>query len=183
MSTRRLVSVGAVTAALASSLAVMPASAAPNTRVSSTDVTEAFLRPMEDDMATATSARPLPGDHCEKVEDGAGPGNVAYGCFKTYGDSWIIQDSKGEGAQTYIYWENWLYDGARWRPYRHGRCNNDLGAPNWGQCNKDYYESGSTNYFGKKGSQMRFQVCDRHPFLPDMCSPTDIVGAPWISNS
>ncbi|MGI5145864.1 hypothetical protein ACQEVC_05600 [Plantactinospora sp. CA-294935] len=138
-----------------------------------------FARPFEDDIAAYTFEEN--GERCITVT--VGPfGQAAKGCFTRYGDIWRIQDSLFNGDETFIYWENWLLDGTTWRPYRHGECNNNLDSPNWGQCNKDLYESSSVNYYGSKGSRVRFQVCNRD-ILGNRCNPSDISQAPWINNN
>ncbi|WUH89828.1 hypothetical protein OG900_06640 [Streptomyces sp. NBC_00433] len=107
---------------------------------------------------------------------------IARGCFTRNGDVWRIQDSLADGDQTFIYWENWLWNGSSWMPYRSGWCSNNLGAPNWGVCNKDYYESSSTNYYKHTGSRIRFQVC-RRDLVNTGCNPGSISDAPWINNN
>ncbi|WP_146605617.1 hypothetical protein [Micromonospora craterilacus] len=142
-----------------------------------------FARPFEDNIATFTYDSG--GDACSEawaLVPTIGWVMTAKGCFNKYGDIWRIQDGFADGSQTFIYWENWLKDGSTWRPYRHGECNNNLGAPSWGSCNKDYYESSSTNYYGDKGSRIRFQTCRRAP-LDNVCTPGSIDAAPWIHNN
>jgi hypothetical protein len=107
---------------------------------------------------------------------------VAKGCFTISEDKWSIQDSLADGDQTFIYWENWLWNGSSWKPYRYGECSNALGAPNWGACDKDYYESSSTNYYNSKGSRIRFQTC-RRDLVNTACTPGSISDAPWINNN
>jgi hypothetical protein len=138
-----------------------------------------FPKPFEDDVASYTFEEN--GDKCTTVSKPPFGGLSAKGCFVKYGDIWRIQDGSTDGDQTFIYWENWLHDGSTWRPYRHGECNNNLNAPNWGQCNKDLYENSSTNYYGGRGSRVRFQVCTRD-IMGNYCIPEDIGGATWVSN-
>jgi hypothetical protein len=106
---------------------------------------------------------------------------TAKGCFTKHDDVWHILDAAVDGQQTFIYWENWLKAGSSWKPYRSGWCNNDLGGANWGKCNKNYYESSSKNYYGSKGSRIRFQTCRRN-FLLTNCTPGSIDDAVWIDN-
>lgn len=111
---------------------------------------------------------------------------TAKGCFTKNDDLWYIQDAFPDGSQTFVYWENWLWSGdgpgAQWKPYRYGECTNNLNAPNWGKCNKNYYESSSTNFYGGKGSKIRFQTCRRVP-ADNVCNPVSIEDAPWINNN
>jgi len=142
-----------------------------------------FEKPFEDEMATQTFAPGSPSACSEQWNfiPEAGYIMTAKGCFTKYGDVWHILDAAVDGQQTFIYWENWLWNGSSWKPYRSGWCNNDLGGNNWGKCNKDYYESSSTNYYGGKGSRLRFQVCRRN-FVGTNCTPGSIDGAAWINN-
>ncbi|MEU0373639.1 hypothetical protein ABZ070_25915 [Streptomyces sp. NPDC006283] len=144
-----------------------------------------FEKPFEDQMSTLSYESA--GESCSEVfvwnPKSLSYDRTAKGCFSRYGDKWSIQDSLAEGNQTFIYWENWLRDAnGGWQPYRHGWCNNNLGAPNWGACNKDYYESSSTNYYKGQGSRVRFQTC-RRDLLNTSCTPSDISDAPWINNN
>ncbi len=143
-----------------------------------------FEKPFEDNISTFTYEST--GDACSEVyvwnPRSISYDKVAKGCFAKYGDSWRIQDSLADGDQTFIYWENWLWNGSSWQPYRFGECSNNLGAPQWGACNKDYYESSSTNYYGGKGSRIRFQTC-RRDLINTACTPSSISQAPWINNN
>ncbi|MFF7791581.1 hypothetical protein [Streptomyces sp. NPDC007991] len=143
-----------------------------------------FEKPFEDTISTLTYDSD--GEKCSEVfvwnPKSVSYDKVAKGCFTRYGDKWSIQDSLAEGDQTFIYWENWLWNGSSWMPYRYGECSNNLGAPNWGACNKDYYESSSTNYYKDQGSRVRFQTC-RRDLLNTACTPSNISDAPWINNN
>jgi hypothetical protein len=145
-----------------------------------------FEKPFEDNIAVAAHVEDPNGEQCQENWVMEPPPflwtMVAKGCFTRYGDVWAIQDSFGDTYQTFIYWENWIRDGASWRPYRYGECSNNLGAPNWGKCNKDYYESSSTNFYGGTGSRIRFQVCRRQPWATT-CNPGSINDAAWINNN
>ncbi|MFI8090905.1 hypothetical protein ACIF9R_21720 [Streptomyces sp. NPDC086080] len=143
-----------------------------------------FEKPFEDQMSTFTYDSSA--ERCSEVVIW-NPKSLSYdrtakGCFTRHGDKWTIQDSLAEGNQTFVYWENWLKNGSTWAPYRSGWCNNNLGAPNWGVCNKDYYESSSTNYYGSEGSRIRFQTC-RRDLINTVCTPSNISDAPWINNN
>lgn len=143
-----------------------------------------FEKPFEDEMSLL--AYESNGESCSEVfvwnPKSLSYDKTAKGCFTRYGDVWRIQDSLADGNQTFIYWENWLWNGSSWQPYRSGWCNNNHGAPNWGQCNKDYYESSSTNYYGDQGSRIRFQTC-RRDLINTSCTPSSIGSAPWINNN
>ncbi|GAA0739704.1 hypothetical protein GCM10010199_63940 [Dactylosporangium roseum] len=142
-----------------------------------------FVKPFEDDISTITYE--TGGEYCTEqwnVVPEVGYIMTAKGCFTRHGDVWRVQDGFAEGGQTFIYWENWLWNGSSWQPFRHGWCNNDLGAPHWGTCNKDYYESSSANYYNHKGSKIRFQVCRRY-VVANSCNPGSIEEAPWINNN
>lgn len=115
---------------------------------------------------TATSVRgPQPPDAiCESV--GLPTSRFAGGCFKRYGDEWWVTQNALYGEKVYVDWENYLlapgpfFGGSHWELYRTGRCYlNTLSEFAWGVCNKDYYEHSSTNFYGLKGSQLRWRVC------------------------
>ncbi|MGW1958359.1 hypothetical protein ACWCPI_37370 [Streptomyces sp. NPDC001920] len=80
------------------------------------------------------------------------------GCFRKYGDQWWVLDTDSPYAAI-VNWENQLWDGASWRSYRNGNCENLLGEGNWGVCNKDYYENSSLNAYGSYGSRLRWRAC------------------------
>lgn len=109
----------------------------------------------ETDIATAVSSVPSDAQtHCRVLI------NEAAGCFRKYGDSWYVQDEGADGLQTYVKWTNQLYNSSgNWVNYRTGTCHNQLGAYNWGVCNKDYYEDSSVNALGGVGSRVSFEVC------------------------
>ncbi|MEU3776942.1 hypothetical protein AB0F11_27815 [Streptomyces sp. NPDC032472] len=82
----------------------------------------------------------------------------ARGCFRTYGDQWWVLDTDTPYAAIAV-WENELWDGDSWEPYRNGQCENKLGEGHWGVCNKDYYEDSSRNAYGGYGSRVRWRAC------------------------
>lgn len=65
----------------------------------------------------------------------------AEACFQPYGDYLFIKDAKADGMEAYNEWT--LSNGST----RSGQCINQMGAPNWGYCNKDFPE-GVTIQFG-----------------------------------
>ncbi|MFI0504219.1 hypothetical protein ACH3WN_15430 [Streptomyces albogriseolus] len=107
---------------------------------------------------------------------------VAKGYCTKNEDKWSTQDSLSDGDQTFVYWENRYWNGSSWKPYRYGSCSNNLGAPNWGTCKKNYCESSSSNYYGSKGSGIRFQTC-RRELVNTACTPSNISDAAWINNN
>jgi hypothetical protein len=136
-----------------------------------------FVYPVaDDDIGAASGAYPI-SSPCGHVD---GPFGVAgRACFEKTGDIFHVKSEVTN--QIYVYWENWLWNGSAWKAYRHGRCNNQNGAGTWVTCNKDFYESSSTNYFSKKGSRLRFQTCIRYA-TPDSCNPGSISDAGWFHN-
>jgi hypothetical protein len=131
--------------------------------------------PTEDDPGVLTGSSPPAGSSCASNGDG---------CFQKYGDVLWVLDNKVDGLGTYVYWENQLWTGTAWRDYRSGRCNNDVGGGNWARCNKDFYESSSSNYYKAKGSRLRLQWCVRGPGPAiDECTPEEINAAPWVNNN
>ncbi|GHH69556.1 hypothetical protein [Promicromonospora soli] len=94
------------------------------------------------------------------------------GCFKKYGDKIFVHDGEPDGWSVYILWSNNLRDSNyEWQPYRTGRCEFYGGYPNWGECNKDFYEhSTSPNAKGGKGSRVRIKACVNRTNLTDLCS-------------
>jgi hypothetical protein len=87
-------------------------------------------------------------------------GTIEQACFERHGDRWWARDVENDGvARLEIKWENRLWNGSAWALYRQGSCITDLGYFQWGVCNKDYYESGSVNAYGYRGSSLRWQFC------------------------
>lgn len=94
------------------------------------------------------------------------------GCFKKYGDKIYVHDGAFDSMSVYVLWQNNLRDSNYdWHPYRTGRCEFYGSYPNWGECNKDFYEhSTSPNAKGGKGSRVRIKVCVNVPRYTDTCS-------------
>jgi hypothetical protein len=84
-------------------------------------------------------------------------------CFEKYGDVIWVLDTAPDGYEADASWQNWLVDGSSWVLYRVGTCRNQLHSGYWGYCNKDFYEYGSVNYYGSKGSGLRLWACDYGP--------------------
>jgi hypothetical protein len=123
---------------------------------------------------TATAGSPPSGMRCVSMTG-------AEACFEKNGDRWWVRDTASDSHSATASWENDLFDGIQWRLYRQGSCVNKLGYGRWGACNKDYYESGSTNELGGKGSQLDWQACvyDSADGSWHGCS-TDIA---WVDNN
>jgi hypothetical protein len=122
---------------------------------------------------TATAGSPPGGMTCVSMTG-------AEACFQKHDDRWWVRDTASDGHSATASWENDVFDGIQWRMYRQGSCVNKLGYGQWGVCNKDYYESGSTNDLGGKGSQLTWQACvyDSAGGTWHGCS-TDIA---WVNN-
>jgi hypothetical protein len=115
------------------------------------------------------AALELPPEDPQMAVWGSGPSNVAEctetdvasGCFQKYGDQIWVKDGSGDFFGTYVKWENWLRNAnLEWLRYRSGECVNELDAPNWGVCNKDFYEhSTAGNAYGGTGSRIRIRAC------------------------
>lgn len=101
---------------------------------------------------TASAGSPPSGTTCVSMTG-------AKACFEKNGDKWWVEDTKADGHSATASWTNYLDDGNGYRSYRTGSCVNKLGSGEWGVCNKEYYESGSTNTLGGKGSVLSWQAC------------------------
>jgi hypothetical protein len=96
-------------------------------------------------------------------------------CFQKHGDKIWVKDTQSDGYPAIGSYENYLWDGSSWQPYRTGDCYNRLTAGHWGYCNKDFYEdSTNPNAFGSQGSGIRLYVCG------DGSCPDNYV---WIRNN
>ncbi|WP_007023859.1 hypothetical protein [Saccharomonospora iraqiensis] len=62
-------------------------------------------------------------------------------CYQAYGDRWWIRDLRADGASAAVDWDNFRNGDL----YREGMCVTSLGAGEWGQCNKNYYEDSVVN--------------------------------------
>ncbi len=114
----------------------------------------------EVDYAVKAAGSPgLPYDQCISWNDGTH--YFVTGCFQKHGDFIWVQDGEGDGYPVSIVWENYLRDAdGNWRLYRDGECKNYLSAPNWGYCNKEFYEDQtSPNAIGGTGSGIRLYPC------------------------
>ncbi len=110
--------------------------------------------PYEWDTAVAADSNPTT-DVLGNCTDMVG----AKACFERHGDRWWVLDTDGDGHSATASWENWLLDGSSSVLWRNGSCVNKLGKGHWGVCNKDYYEDGSVNVFGSRGSALEWQAC------------------------
>ncbi|MFK0258707.1 hypothetical protein [Streptomyces sp. NPDC090445] len=98
------------------------------------------------------------------------PGRVAEGCFTAYGDVIWVLDKEVDGYQTYVRWHNEIKDkNGAWVYHRQGMCNNQEGGGAWVSCNKDFYENGTENRLGGRGSRIAIEVCARDPIWEDPC--------------
>jgi hypothetical protein len=126
---------------------VTPATAAP-----------AVLRPYETNTAVP-AANGFPDDFdCDEL--------VGWACFEYYGDRLWVMDELDDNGSLDLQWQNQLWTGSKWDLYRHGSCITDYTYPlyEWQTCNKDFYESSSTNYYGAQGSRVRWRVCDPYDY-------------------
>jgi hypothetical protein len=102
---------------------------------------------------TATASSQPSGLSCEVMTG-------AEACYEANGDIFWVKDTKADGHSATASWYNHLWNGSQWVLYREGSCVNKLGAGHWGTCNKDFYESSSTNPYGyTHGSELEWYAC------------------------
>ncbi|MGW1587528.1 hypothetical protein [Streptomyces sp. NPDC002386] len=102
----------------------------------------------------------------------------AKGCFQPYGDVIWIKDTSLDGYGVYAKWTNQLKNSSgNWQTYRTGKCSNPGSSGDWAACNKDFYESSSTNAYGGKGSRIQVTACVAS-IGDDECDTST-----WISNN
>jgi hypothetical protein len=162
MSVRRIVL--CVVGALAVSLLVgAPNAVAANDRAVGSAArlsAEAVLADGEVNYAIKGTGGPgVPDDWCINWNDGSH--YFVFGCFQKYGDRIWVQDAYGDGYPVAIYWQNYIRDDlGNWVLHRWGECRNYLYAPNWGYCDKDFWEDQTyPNARGGQGSGIRLYPC------------------------
>lgn len=96
---------------------------------------------------------------------------LAKACFKKHGDYFFVKDELADGDSVYVLWTNQLRTSSGgWATYREGRCEFYGGNPNWGQCNKDFYENTTyPNAFGTRGSRITIRACANRAWETDKC--------------
>ncbi|TXS28387.1 hypothetical protein EAO74_13380 [Streptomyces sp. gb1(2016)] len=101
----------------------------------------------------------------------------AKACFQRYGDLIWTKDTSADGYSVYTNWTNQLKQpSGTWKTYRTGKCSNPGSSGDNASCNKDFYESSSTNAYGGKGSRIQVSACVAS-FGDDECQTTT-----WINN-
>ncbi|MFG2592158.1 hypothetical protein [Streptomyces sp. NPDC048438] len=101
----------------------------------------------------------------------------AKACFQRYGDVIWTKDTSGDGYSVYTNWTNQLKQpSGTWKTYRTGKCSNPGSSGDNASCNKDFYESSSTNAYGGKGSRIQVSACVAS-LGDDECQTTT-----WINN-
>ncbi len=106
---RSLTALGLVVCAI-SSVPALASGASAGPSPAGVSKTSAITVPLP---ATAPAASPAAGQVCATVSG-------AEGCFVKYGDKFTAEDTASDGYLAVVYWTNYLWDGASWRPYRTG---------------------------------------------------------------
>lgn len=169
---RNAIRLAAVAGAALLAFGIAPSQASADTSVDkSVAAAEGPIVPVESDLAESFGP---PGQEalCTYA-------NIAAGCFRPYGDVLYVQDSRANLSSPYLHWQNQLRGpNGSWTLYRAGKCWNMLDAPNWGICNKDFYEHSTVRSDGGKGSQLRWRLCSPAAAGNDSCT----AWTGWINN-